>query len=256
MNKRRIRQAAALSVLALSLLLLAASTLVGRGPVDTDAAARTIGRKVEKRMALLGQFMDKALSADPAAWLDLGKLPDDMVVYRYVGDTLQSWAHQFPIISDDIRDRTVFPRLGSSRNPLVSPLSEVGEKPGYYNFGPKWYLARAKRDGDGCLVIGGLEMVDELGAKGMNAVNLRLGLGSRFSLLPISASVGSSVSLEGSPLFKVAAEAVEPVRVVSNYLLFWLGVALFLIGTLLYLSCRRSLLRYLITLLLKSRSER
>ena len=252
MNKRRIRQAAALSVLALSLLLLAASTLVGRGPVDTDAAARTIGRKVEKRMALLGQFMDKALSADPAAWLDLGKLPDDMVVYRYVGDTLQSWAHQFPIISDDIRDRTVFPRLGSSRNPLVSPLSEVGEKPGYYNFGPKWYLARAIRDGDGCLVIGGLEMVDELGAKGMNAVNLRLGLGSRFSLLPISASVGSSVSLEGSPLFKVAAEAVEPVRVVSNYLLFWLGVALFLIGTLLYLSCRRSLLRYLITLLMQA----
>ena len=54
MNKRRIRQAAALSVLALSLLPLAASTLVGRGPVDTDAAARTIGRKVEKRMALLG----------------------------------------------------------------------------------------------------------------------------------------------------------------------------------------------------------
>ena len=252
MNKLRIRNIAALSVLALSLLLLAASALVSRGPVDTDAAARSLGRKVEKRVALLDSYMSRALSTDRDAWMDLGKLPDDMVVYRYVGDTLQSWAHQFPIISDDIRSRTVFPRLGSNRNPLVSPLSEVGERTGYFNFGPKWYLARAVRDGDGCLVIGGLEMVDELGAKGLNAVNPRLGLGPRFSLLPISASVGSSVSVGGIPLFKVAAETVEPVRVVSNYFLFWLGVALFLIGSLLFLSCRRSLLRYALTLLMQA----
>jgi hypothetical protein len=252
MSKRQIRNIVALAVLGISLLLLAASALVDRGPANTDAAARSLGRKAEKRLDILEGFMDKALSTDHDAWMELGKLPDDMVVYRYVGDTLQSWAHQFPITSDDIRNRTVFPRLGSNRSPLVSPLADVEERIGYFNFGPKWYLALAKFDEDGCRVIGGLEMVDEFGGKGLSAVNPRLGLGERFSLLPISASAGSSVWVRGTPLCKVASEAVEPVRVVSNYLLFWLGVALFLIGTVLFLLSRRTFLRFFLTLLMQA----
>ena len=239
------------ALVALALLLLGASFFVSRGPADTDAAARALGARLDRRMARLDGYIGQALATAGDGWLLLEDLPEDMVIYRYQDDTLQSWAHQFPIVNDDIRSRTVVPRLGGGRNSLVSPLSEVKEKAGYFNFGPKWYLAKAVPGGEGCLVIGGLEVVDET-AGARRGVNPRLRVGPRFTLQPLSESIGSSVSVGGEPLLKIASETVEPVRVVSNYVLFWLGVALFLFGTLLFLSSRRSLFRYFLSLVLQA----
>ena len=232
----RIRLWAGVAVLSVALALLAASLLANQSHPDTASTAREMGRRVEKRLALLEGYATEALKADPDAWLRLEDLPEDMVVYRYREDTLQSWAHQFPLRNDDIRSRTLIQRLGDGRSNAASPLSALTSTLTYVNYGPKWYLARSIREGD-LTVIVGLEVINELKSSPFNGVNPRFRLSDRYTVQPLTASVGVPVVANGAPVFKVAAETVsEPER--HNVFLFWLSIILFLAGTLLLLSVK------------------
>ena len=85
-------------------------------------------------------------------------LPEDMVIYRYIDDSLQSWSNQFPVKNDDISSRVVFQRFSRPRENITSPLAEVTEEVSFVNYGPKWYLVKGKMGPSGCWVIGGLEV--------------------------------------------------------------------------------------------------
>ena len=213
-------------------LCYAASLLGGAGLSSLEDAAGDLGRKVEKRIGLLDGYVEKALEAD--GWMELDRLPADMVVYRYVADTLQSWAHQLPIRNDDIRPRTMVQRLGDSRSQLVSPLSEVSTELTYVNHGPKWYLEKAV-DGERCRIIAGLEIVNELQAGSLNGINRQFRVEDRYRARPLSTGSGVAVKVGGVPLFKLTAETLtEPGQRHSS--LLWLAVALLLAGTLLLLN--------------------
>ncbi len=250
MNKsKHIRQCLSGALVAAALLVFVASLFTGRSGGRLESAAGNLGKRVEKRMALLDKYIDIALHTDPAQWMELKNLPEDMVVYRYVEDTLQSWAHQFPIRSDDIRPRTLVQRLGDSRSNLASPLSEVGENPIFANHGTKWFLEKAV-DGEGCKVIAGLEMVNELQAGSLNGVNRHFHLDSRFNIRPISSGVGAVVHVSGKPLFKLTAETIaETSR--QHSVLLWLAMALLLTASLLFLSTYPSALWMGTTLLVQ-----
>ncbi|MBQ9476003.1 MAG: cache domain-containing protein [Bacteroidales bacterium] len=105
----------------LSLLLLASAL--------GSAAAREYSPLVWRRFARLERLV-KAGS---------DRLPDDMVVYRYVADTLQSWTNVFPLRNDDIRT----PVLGDSRGAQPSPLSAVGDSAVVVKMGSLDYLVKA-----------------------------------------------------------------------------------------------------------------
>ena len=232
----RIRLWSGVAVIAVALVLLLASLLSGQSHPDTGSAARDLASRVEQRVNLLDGYVREALAADPEAWLRLEGLPEDMVVYRYREDTLQSWVHQFPIRNDDIRSRTVVQRLGDARGNAVSPLSSLTSTLTFVNYGPKWFLAQSVREGD-LTVIAGLEVVNELNAGSFNGVNPRFRLGDRYSVYPLTGSIGVPVVVNGAPLFKITSEAAgDPER--HDPVLFWLSVVLFLLGTLLLLSVR------------------
>ena len=241
MNKKMlIRRWTSVALLVAAILVLGVSVLSGNRRSNVESAAEDLGQKMEKRMALLDKYIDQALHSDPKQWMDLGALPEDMVVYRYVDDTLQSWANQFPIRNDDIRPRTLVQRLGDSRDNLSSPLSDVPEHLIYANHGPKWYLEKAVQ-GDGCKVIAGLEIVNELQAGSLNGINKHFRQDARYSIRPISASVGAPVLVSGIPLMKLTAETMaEPYQQHSS--LTWLAVALLIAASLLFLSTRPSAL--------------
>ena len=170
MNKTlRIRLWSGVAVLSVALGLIVASLATTRTHPDTASAARELGKRVEGRTELLEGFVRQALDADPDAWLRLEGLPEDMVLYRYRNDTLQSWVHQFPLRNDDIRSRTVVQRLGDGRGTSASPLAQLSETFTFVNYGPKWFLARSVREGD-LTVIAGLEVVNELKSTSFNAV--------------------------------------------------------------------------------------
>ena len=235
---RRIRFWSGVAVLSVALALMAASLLTNQSHPDTASTARDLGRRVEKRLAILDGYAQEALQSDPEAWLRLEDLPEDMVVYRYREDTLKSWAHQFPLRNDDIRSLTFIQRLGDGRSNAASPLAVLSSTLTYVNYGPKWYLARSIREGD-LTVIVGLEVVNELESSPFNGVNPRFRLSDRYSVQPLTGSIGVPVVANGTPLFKISAETVsEPER--HDVFLFWLAVVLFLSGTLLLLSVKRT----------------
>ena len=237
-KQARIRFWAGVALIAVALVLLAASLLTGQSHPDTASAAKELGTRVEKRVNLLEEYVNQALTADPDVPFRLENLPEDMVLYRYREDTLQSWNHQFPIRNDDIRSRTVVQRLGDARGNTVSPLSALTSTLNYVNYGPKWFLAKSVREGE-VTVIAGLEVVNELNAGSFNGVNPRFRLGNRYSVYPLTGSIGVPVVVNGAPVFKVTAEAAQnPER--HDPLLFWLSVLLLLGGTLLLLSVRPS----------------
>lgn len=252
MNKKRTRDILAIVLLVVSILMIGASLVVNHAPLDTGSAAVSLGKSIEKRVATLDSFMQEALEGEGNEWMSMPKLPEDMVIYRYYGDTLRSWIHQFPLQNDMIGGVYMIPRFGSSRLPYVSPLADVTEDLSYVNYGPKWYLVKRAVDGNKT-VIGGLEMVN--GAEGPTSagrVNPRLGLGSRFSLQPLSASVGSSVVIGEKPLLKVTSESTGRASIVSDYVLFFAGVLLFIIATLVFLSRKRTWTRYFVSMILQT----
>ena len=235
-KQARIRLWAGVAVIAVALVLLAASLLSGQSHPDTASAAKELGTRVERRVNLLEEYVNQALTSSPDAPFRLENLPEDMVLYRYREDTLQSWNHQFPIRNDDIRSRTVVQRLGDARGNTVSPLSALTSTLNYVNYGPKWFLAKSVREGE-ITVIAGLEVVNELNAGSFNGVNPRFRLGDRYSVYPLTGSIGVPVVVNGAPVFKVTAEAAQnPER--HDPLLFWISVLLLLGGTLLLLSVR------------------
>ena len=235
----RIRLWSGVAVLSVALALIVASLLSTRSHPDTASAARALGERVEQRMDVLESYVRQAFETDPESWLRLEGLPEDMVVYRYRDDTLQSWAHQFPLRNDDIRSRTIVQRLGDGRGESISPLAQLSETFTFVNYGPKWYLARSVREGN-LTVIAGLELVNELKSSSFNGINPRLHLGDRYSVQPLTGSIGVPVEVHGAPLFKITSENTsEPEG--HNSLLFWLGILLFLAGTLLLLSAHATL---------------
>ena len=236
MNKSRlIRQSIAFAIMAASAIIFAASLIQGTGSnEDPEAAAADFGKKTSARVKLLDKYIDKALAQDPGAWMELKGLPEDMVVYRYVEDTLQSWAGQFPIRNDDIRVRQAGSRLTDARSTVASPLADATTQLSFVNHGPKWYLEKAV-EGGGCKVIAGLEIVNQLRPGSLTGVNPRLRRDNHYNVNPLSSSSGTAVSVNGVPLFKLTSDTFQGYSR-RHSALIWLALFLFMGGLILFLS--------------------
>lgn len=232
-----IRDVVAAVLVGISAVLLAISLSITRIPGDTDHAAARLERSVARRLAILES---EVLRPDRY-------IPDDMVIYCYDADTLSSWRNTFPITNDDLTDRYMFQRLSNPRSGMRSPLMEVGDVYGFFNFGSRWYLAR-RIEHDGHLFIAGLEIMDTM-SDSFNGANRRLRLGSKFSIRPLSFSCGSEVKVNGEPAFKVLYETMSAGLLPANAGFVWLAFAFFLSGALLFLHNRKTPLRLAVTLI-------
>lgn len=214
---------------------------------NAEKTAERLGRKTEKRLEILDRYADKALASDHSTWIGLEDIPQDMVIYRYVYDTLQSWCNQFPISNDDISTRVIFERLSNLRSGIASPLSEVGDGPVYMNLGPRWYLMKTKTDGLGCRIVYGLEikntlLVDRQSSE--SGVNAHLGLPKNYDVMAVNHSGGVPVFVDGKPLFKVISETTRDIPFPANALLRWCALICFLISVILYFQASPSIRRF------------
>lgn len=193
--------------LLLGLALILLSIISPRSLTNAAFEAKRAELFLGRRMKQLEKYVEKALAGNPEEWLDLGNVPDDMVLYRYVNDSLQSWCHQFSVDNDDIHRRYMVEKLVNPRLNLESPLLKVTDAVGFYNFGPKWYLAES-RTVDGVRVIAGLEIMDSQNPSNLNGSNPHLHIGNRFNIRPLSDSEGSAVRVGGVPQFKLIRETL------------------------------------------------
>ena len=229
---RKFTLATFVTALALFMLSLAGNKSVN----DTEKVADRLGRRIEKRVDLLDRYIGQALSTPTDQLMEIRNFPDDMVMYRYVNDSLQSWCNQFSVLNDDISSRLVFQRLTNLRGRIVSPLSEVTEDLSFLNFGPKWYIVKMAVGDWNEKVIAGIEiknrLVDDV-RKSDNGVNPKLKLDGRYSVMPLNYSGGSPVNICGKPLFKIFSETTgQAAPFFDNSILRWIALALFAISPL------------------------
>lgn len=229
--------------LGLAALLLLLSLSLKMTSENAEKAAEDFGRKVEKRLRLLDGYADEVLASDSGNWSELKKLPEDMVIYKYAFDTLQSWYNQFPVRNDDISTRMVLQRLTNLRPGISSPLSGIPEGTSYMNLGPKWYIMRCKTDDMSSKVVYGLEIQNTLLADRQNSqsgVNPGLGLPRKFMVMAINHAGGVPVYIDGEPLFKIISETTRDIPFPTNILLRWMALISLLLATILYFMAHAS----------------
>ena len=71
-------------------------------PTSEDRRAQKVEKLLHKREKVLQSYVDKAFEVPADEWIRYEKFPEDMVLYRYIGNTLQSWVNTFPISNDNI----------------------------------------------------------------------------------------------------------------------------------------------------------
>ena len=227
---------AAASLLAVSLLLAGLSSIGSNPSRQTENTVRKLERKIDRRVAEMDRYVQKAIQTPADEWLDLEGLPSDMVIYRYVDDSLQSWRNRFPVLNDDIQTGMVFDVITSPRAPGRSPLAVIGKELSFVNLGPKWYLAKAV-DSLNVKIIAGLELV-----------NTNIETPRPYSLQPISFSEGREVCVDGVPKFNLVGELQGPSTPVNPVMLFIALVLLALCG-FVFLYSKPTLQRFWIAFL-------
>ncbi len=255
MNRKQFatyfRQNASTVCFVFALVLFLSSLLINTNYGSTEYSAVKAGKNVRIRMEKLDGFIEKALESRHDTWLEIPEIPEDMVIYRYICDTLQSWCNQFPIMNDDISRKMVFQKLTNLRTYIVSPLSEIGEDVSYVNLGPKWYLVKSVTDSLNCRIIAGLEVKNSLNDYGLsksNGVNPKLKIPGTFTVHPVSYSGGDAVYLSGKPVFKLISEYGGNTPIFANSFLRWMALLIVCIAFVLYLGRHKSIRVYFIML--------
>lgn len=240
-------------VLAMAIFVLSMTNIVGGG--DIDKAAEDVADKINGKISELDDAVSQVLSKSPDLHNDMEGLQEDIVIYRYVNDSLVSWHNQFPIINDNIGQKMVFHRLSPFDNRIESPLSLVTEDLDYINIGTKWYLIKSVKGSWNDKVIAGLEIkddiIDEISSS-VNGVNQELNLDIPYSIQPLSHPEGAPVSINDSPVFKVTYDATLHSPIMDNCTLRWIALAIFVFALMLFLAGHRTFKVYLIVVMLLS----
>lgn len=249
-KNRILRLVPAVSAAA-ALLLFVLSFIWERSDGITETIARNAGRRIENRIEILQKYVDR-LIVDKEEHACLDDMPQDMVIYKYVNDSLVSWSNQFPVLNDDISNRLVFQRLTNLKSRIVSPLVDVTEEYSYMNIGPKWYIIKAVTGDNNDKVIAGLEIKNTLiddTRRNENGVNHRLRIPGQYSVLPLNYSGGWTVKVNEVSMFKILTDSATAVSVNSTLPLKWLAALLMIFASLSYLHRRRSIRVCLVSIL-------
>ena len=235
------------TALILSLILFVLSLASNNAISNTDHIALETASRIEKRLTLLEDCIQRALETDKKELILPEGIPDDMVIYRYINDSLQSWSNQFSIINDNISSLLVFQRLTDRRSQIISPLADVKDEISYLNLGPKWYLVKSVTGSGGQKIIAGLEIKNTLiddARRNENGVNPLLKLSGKYSVLPLTTSGGSAVEIDGKPLFKILYDSGQATQFFDNSMLRWAAVILLAFAIVMFLAGHRTLKVY------------
>ena len=215
---------------------------------NTERMARTTRHRIEKRLEVLDLYIAKAIDPEQDDYISLEALPEDMVIYKYVNDSLKSWSNQFSVLNDDISNKMVFQRLTNLRNRIISPLTDVTEELSYMNLGPKWYLVKMVEGEANDKIIAGIEikntLIDDI-RRNENGINRRLKIPARYTILPLNYSGGVTVEIGQKPLFKILYDSTSSAPFFDNSVLRWLGMLFLTLATIFMLAGNRSIRIYL-----------
>lgn len=207
-----------------------------------------VEKKLHKRERILQDYVEKAFATPPDEWLSFEDFPDDMVLYKYVADTLQSWANLFPISNDEVDFTPTWYRIHDlkNRNLFNTPLAFLKDSVQYVNFGYSWYIVKTYRE-QNVKIICGIEIIKQYYSENAilkNTYNRHIGLDNKYTTVPTYINDSNIVhTLDGNASFSILN--VEPLSKTEKATgLRWLSLIFAIIALFLYQNkhnCFRSL---------------
>lgn len=183
------------------------------GSIGTETKA--VQKKLLSREALLEKYIERAFDTPADQWPQFEDFPDDMVLYKYVADTLQCWCNLFPVSNDEMDLYPSWYRIHdlNSRNVFNTPLTFLMDGEQYVNLGSTWYVVITRREGES-RIIAGLEVKTEYLTQNSilkNSTNRHIGLRKGYTAVPVYLDAENAVyGLSGEPLFSIASVSPLP----------------------------------------------
>ena len=167
-----------------------------------------VEKMLHKREKNLQKYIDRAFTAPADEWLEFEDFPEDMVLYRYVGGKLQSWANTFPISNDDISVSSSWYRIHDlhNRNMFNLPLAFLKDGVQYVNLGNSWYIVKTFYK-DNIRIIGAIEVMTQYTSENTvlhNSVNRHIGLTGSYTTVPVYIDDTNVIyASDGTPVFSL-----------------------------------------------------
>ncbi len=230
------------------------SALKGGHSGDFAGDAATLQKNLQKREALLDEYAYMALDIPENEWVEIADLPEDMVIYRYHSDTLQSWVHLFPFSNDELIEGSIYQVYraehyldGQSR--FQYPFSYLSGREQFVCIGSSWYLIKSYIK-DNLRVIAGLVIKTDRQialALGKDVINSHLTKSEILDIQPLAfESCGAEIKAQdGEVLFLAVCDphtgghnAVESST--------WIGLVFLTLFCIFFLNRKRSVTRFVI----------
>lgn len=180
--------------------ICAISSFIRYSPVNSvDKAVKDLQERIHKRQQILEDYAKIALETPDSVFLSFKDFPEDMVIYRYYQDTLQSWVNRLPISNDDdvyfsLGYRLQHVNSGSvSNTPLAYAFYSalINNNPGeeqYLSLGSGWYVVKMYIKKDMLIITALLVQTDYPTENSMlkNLINPNLSPKKRLSIVPVT----------------------------------------------------------------------
>jgi signal transduction histidine kinase len=201
--------------------------------LDERQVAR-VERHLLKKQKQMEKYVHQVQEMPVDEWIQLPGFPDDMVLYRYNADTLQSWVNEFSISNDEVDVPPLWYRLHfmSNDNLYNTPLAYISRWDSYVNLGLSWYVVKAYSSG-ATKIITGIRIKDEYPSDNMEIVsrmNPSLGMGKGFTSSTLDINNGLVVhGSDGRPLFSIVPASASSI-VYRDYTLRFVALLLILLA--------------------------
>ncbi len=231
-------------------LLFSISFLAPTNNRSVEKEAAKLEKRIRQRQQILEDYVQKAFDTPVEERLELEDFPDDMVIYRYNADTIQSWVNQFPINNDEVDVLPLWYRLHymNSRSLFNTPLAYLTTQEQYVNLGSAWYVVKVYIE-DGVKLISGLLVKTEYLSDNevlVNKINPKLGVRRKLSLFPVNFDEGRVITgKDGGVLFSVTGD-ISSMRTGHNTTLKWLSLLFAAIALYSYFLGRKTYLSFVI----------
>lgn len=212
-----------------------------------DREVKRLEKRIHKRQAILESFASRALKLDNKEFINFGsELPEDMVIYRYFDDTLQSWANQLPISNDEVglfRFGYILNHMNSrvvTYTPLAYlRLTESVEQ--YVSLGSAWYIVNIYVSGNQMVISALLVQTDYPTENTIlkNKINPNFSLSRQLSIVPVTFDESYIIhGKRGGVLFSVI-KTLPGSAASTGIVLRWIAILLIIAALFSNLHSRR-----------------
>jgi len=234
-------------------ILIALSFIEFSSLESTAKKIDLLQEKIHERQEILANYVEEVEKAPYSEFIKFDDFPEDMIIYRYFNDTLQSWINEFPIADDDIyfhpNVHSVYHMNG--RNIVANPpLATLYTEEQYVNLGSAWYIVTVSRDPSiRRVIISALLIRSDYPTENqalVNRMNPKIYSGESLSIVPIAYDESYVITSKGGRVLFSVLPALHDGTDIVSLTLKWIAILIIVLALFMDLNKDRSIKKFFI----------